>query len=600
MKKLIFFFLFLVFNGYAQFNFERNWGTYLGDERFVFADSKVDRDGNLYIVGYINGNDLTNILSFTDATSHQPNYGGGETDGFIIKLNPSGAIVWGTFFGGQNDDAITAIDIDMNSGNFYLLGTTSSTTNIATTGSFQALYGGGIRDAFISKFSSTGSLEWSTYYGGTSQDGDSSTRAQQSSISYDGNNSIYVVFPIASEGLATNGAFQSGLFPDNMTVGTNATPAHLVKFDTDGNRIWSTYYGIYWSFMIKANANGVYLFWNSQDCPPSGTYNTYYGTAGAYQAIPASCRDVVLTKFGTDGQRVWSTYYGGSNNGDTATGKNSIDLIDDKIYFTGNSANYTNQEIATTGSYMTNVTGTSSNFIVQFNDDCTRNFGTYNGSTIVNNAAGHTSNVVVGEKIDSFYNYGATGYTQNITTTDGYKSQLSGTGKDAFVCKFDNQSEKNWGTYYGGELDEIDAQFHYYANGTKFYIIGKTQSYTQIASVNGLQPNKQVFDSENPQNEYNLFVAHFQVQELSNEVFNRNDFSIYPNPSSNGTFFIMFDSELPENTYLELFDISGKKIHEQQLEEMQNTITLQNIVKGMYFAKITKNGQTVSSKIIID
>jgi hypothetical protein len=39
----------------AQFNFQRNLGTYFGDERFVLTNSEIDSNDNLYIAGTIYG-----------------------------------------------------------------------------------------------------------------------------------------------------------------------------------------------------------------------------------------------------------------------------------------------------------------------------------------------------------------------------------------------------------------------------------------------------------------------------------------------------------------------------------------------------------------
>ena len=46
---LIFVFIFFSKNIKAQFNYQRSWGTYFGDERFELGDSKTDSQGNLYI-----------------------------------------------------------------------------------------------------------------------------------------------------------------------------------------------------------------------------------------------------------------------------------------------------------------------------------------------------------------------------------------------------------------------------------------------------------------------------------------------------------------------------------------------------------------------
>ena len=105
MKNSILFFIFFISTlANAQFNFQRSWGTYFGDERFELSGSKIDSQGNLYIVGSVYGTDLTNLATFTNTTSYQQNYGGGNYDGFIVKFNSLGSIVWGTFFGGFSSD----------------------------------------------------------------------------------------------------------------------------------------------------------------------------------------------------------------------------------------------------------------------------------------------------------------------------------------------------------------------------------------------------------------------------------------------------------------------------------------------------------------
>jgi len=107
MKNSILFIIFFITTfANAQFNFQRSWGTYFGDERFVLTDSEIDSNGNLYIVGIVNGTDLTNITTFTNATSNQQNFGGGDYDGFLIKFNNLGQIVWGTFLGGSGFDRV--------------------------------------------------------------------------------------------------------------------------------------------------------------------------------------------------------------------------------------------------------------------------------------------------------------------------------------------------------------------------------------------------------------------------------------------------------------------------------------------------------------
>lgn len=582
----------------AQFNFQRSWGTYLGDERFEFGDSGVDSEGNLYIVGTVNGSDLTNLLPFTNADSYQPEYGGGFSDGFIIKLNPSGAMVWGTFFGGEEKDRITAITFD-NDDNLYVLGITSSREHITTAGSFQEVHGGGARNAFMAKFLATGSLQWSTYYGGEGADG-SDHPTQKSSISFDGNNAVYAVFDVSSPNLATEGAFQTTLYPENMSS-TFLDPELLVKFDLNGNRLWATYYGIHFTASVEADENSVYVAGFSYDCPPR-EYNTYYGTANAFMPEPGNCKDVFLTRFSPTGERLWSTYYGGYKSGEATTEKRAIALKDDTVFIAGIAPDYDNHEIATPGAYQENGLGF---FVANFNADGTRNWGTYNGLNIDsaggNNAGLTISSILSVQESSNFYHYGVTDYSDNIATEDAYQPTKNDGDKDAFICKFRDQNIKLWGTYYGGELAESNVSFHPYDNGSRFYIVGETRSFTQIASENGFQTSKSVFDTsmDNEINAFTLFVAHFEPESLSIGDVAQTDFSIFPNPND-GTFVVKFNGNGFESTKMELFNVLGQKIHSQILDQAQTTIKTQHIEKGLYFAVLTKKGQSSVSKVVIE
>jgi hypothetical protein len=584
--KLILLINFVLFskNLNAQFNFQRSWGTYFGDERFELRDSKIDSNGNLYIAGNVYGADLSNLATFTNSSSYHQNYGGGDYDGFIIKFNNLGQIVWGTFLGDSGFDKITAIDIDTNN-NIYIIGSTSSNSNIATTGAFQEnLNGSG--DIFISKFTSTGSVVWSTYFGGNGNEFNSISR-----ISFDGQNNLYISSAASSPNMATTGVFQE-------TVNNSAS--QISKFDLNGNRIWTTYYGLnipLWN--LKANISGVYVGSHTLDCPPNWSYNTYFGTLGAYKPLPENCREIHLTKFNTNGQREWGTYYGG-NLSESMSDKNSIDVKDDKIYFSGGARNYSNEEIATNGTYQPNNNGFS-NFIVQFNQNGTRNWGTYNGNSTSSSNTFSRSYIKIDRDSNSFYNYGATGMQSNIATNDGYLTTTNSSyGNDAYFCKFTDQNTKSWGTYYGGELDEKDIDFHPYKNnGNNFYIVGATQSLTQMATTNGLQQTKLIFDTVNydQQNAYNIFIAHFEPNPLSNESFSDNSIIIYPNPANN--FITIKNNETTsENFNYKIIDVTGRIVKNGSSKFNEN-IYIDSCSNGVYALQIeTENGNKLIKKII--
>lgn len=94
--------------------------------------------------------------------------------GFLVdKLVPSRATfiidpvpvrVWGTYYGGTDDDIAFTSVVD-NAGCCYIAGRTYSTSNIASSGAYQMIMGG-LGDAFFAKFSPSGQRIWATYYGG--------------------------------------------------------------------------------------------------------------------------------------------------------------------------------------------------------------------------------------------------------------------------------------------------------------------------------------------------------------------------------------------------------------------------------------------------
>ena len=239
--------------------------------------------------------------------------------------------------------------------------------------------------------------------------------------------------------------------------------------------------------------------------------------------------------------------------------------------------------------------------IVQFNQDSSRNWGTYNGNYSNSSNVFPFSSVITAKQSNSFYNYGSTGMANNISTPDGYLTTTNSIySSDAFICKFTDQNTKSWGTYYGGELEERDIDFHPYDNGNKFYIVGTTQSLTQIASTNGLQQTKQIFDTVNftQQSAYNIFIAHFEPNPLSNESFiANNSIIIYPNPA-NDYIKIENNKTTTENFNYKIIDVTGR-IVKNDTSRFNENINIENFSDGIYTIKIeTENGEKTSKKLI--
>jgi hypothetical protein len=596
MKKIILLILISFTANSQDLNFKRSWGTYFGDDRYQYLESAVDTNGDLYVVGLIT-NDETIPLPVFESTAHQPTYGGGSTDGFIAKFNNQGEVLWISYFGGTNQDMISGIAID-GSNSVYIVGTTDSETDIATTGSLQPIISGG-SDVFVARFSPNGILEWSTYYGGTLNDGTifySYSGRKNLQIAHDSTNSLYILAMTDSSGLGTTDTFQTN---------KENSPYILTKFDNYGQRVWATYYGNYTQnqiYSLTANTEAVYLVGNTFEIPPTGIpYNTYFGTAGTYNAQPNNYADVFVSKFDTEGHREWSTYYGGTTGENTSS--NCVKTFQNKLYFTGEGSS---NILATSGTFQ-ETTNAVSPFLVEFNPDGTRrNWATFNGlaenQTIVYGS--HSLNITI-DSNGKLYQSGTIGLTANIATTSGFQTNLIYSNftnnLDGFVSVFDNSGQKLWGTYYGGNNRELEMISHPYENN--FYIVGTTASTESIATPNSLQPNFILTNTDpNASLRTNIFIAHFEPNNLSISKNTLNSLQLFPNPNK-GNFSIKGNFSSLQNLEMIIYDNQGRTIYTKKIIGLEDTIpvTLENkLQSGMYFVKIFNSEIEKTIKMMVE
>jgi len=343
----------------------RQWGTYYGGTGIEYGYScATDASGNVYMAGYTTSN---NGAAIATAGSHQSVFGGGSTDAFLVKFNSNGLRQWGSYYGGAGDDRGWSCATD-GSGNVYLSGYTDSDvgTPIATVGSHQSTYGGGIYNAFLVKFNSSGVRQWGTYYGGSLPDfgyscvTDALGNVYLTGVSYSSNGTV----------IATAGSHQSA---------NAGGDAFLVKFNSSGVRQWGTYYGGTggdegYSCVSDASGN-VYMSGYT-----SSSTGTAIATAGSHQsAYGGGFNDAFLVKFNSSGVRLWGTYYGGA--GDDFDYSCTTDAIGN-VYLAGWTGTNTGTLIASAGSYQTvHGGGTYDAFLAKFNSTGIRQWGTYYGGT---------------------------------------------------------------------------------------------------------------------------------------------------------------------------------------------------------------------------
>lgn len=154
--------------------------------KFFYADNFrgdviTDTLGNIYAAMHVRSNNFP-----IAGTPFQPG-NAGRQDGVVFKLNPDlSQLIWGSFLGGADDDALYSIDFD-SQGDIYVSGGTRSQNLQGTSGRAYPAYNGGPADGFIAVISPDGqSIRRATYWGGSNYD-------QIFSLDLDDNDDVYVV-----------------------------------------------------------------------------------------------------------------------------------------------------------------------------------------------------------------------------------------------------------------------------------------------------------------------------------------------------------------------------------------------------------------------
>jgi len=164
------------------------YSTYLGGNGGDFGSGiAVDSSGNAYVAG------ATASTNFPTASPFQAALGGGF-DAFVTKLNAAGsALVFSTYLGGSAGDGGSAIALDVDI--VYVTGDTAS-TNFPTANAIQAAFGGGT-DGFVAKLDIP-DLVFATYLGGSGDDSGASIAVDSGGNAYVTGETASTDFPTMS------------------------------------------------------------------------------------------------------------------------------------------------------------------------------------------------------------------------------------------------------------------------------------------------------------------------------------------------------------------------------------------------------------------
>ncbi len=228
----------------------RQIGTSVDD---VGTGLAADAYGNVYVGGHTYG-DVGGVNA-------------GNRDMFVVKYDTAGNEVWSQQFGTARDDYVNSVAVDA-SGNIYISGGTTY-----NTGTYL-----GTIDVVLTKLDPLGNVLWSRQFGSNY------TTEIGRSVAIDGFGNPYV------------GGHTSG---DIGGPSAGGTDAFVVKFDDEGNELWSRQIG-------TSSAD----YGHTMDVDAAGNAYIAGPTRGSLGGPNEGDYDVFLTKFDPSGNELWSQQIG--------------------------------------------------------------------------------------------------------------------------------------------------------------------------------------------------------------------------------------------------------------------------------------------------
>ncbi|MEY3598484.1 MAG: hypothetical protein RL521_906, partial [Bacteroidota bacterium] len=237
-----------------------------------------------------------------------------------LTIDPE--VIWSSYYGGEAFDEVNGISSDLDN-NVFITGTTTSTSGIAgisSTGVMHQANINGTRDAFVAKFNENGQRLWATYYGGEGQD-------EGNTIAVDRFGFVYMAGTTTSNYAISSFGFQTTL--------SGIRDGYMVKFNTNGQRVWGSYIGGSASEgvlgMAIDNEDRLILLGEttSNDFPAFGNGDNIYGGQG----------DLFVTCINGVGSLYWSSYWGGE--GAEYAGGIGYDIVSDNVYISGSTSSVT-------------------------------------------------------------------------------------------------------------------------------------------------------------------------------------------------------------------------------------------------------------------
>jgi len=327
-------------------------------------------------------------------------------DAIVVKLSPTGKLVYSTYLGKAEDDE--AIGIAVDSAGRACVGGVTRNSDFPTKNAIRPSYKGKT-DVFVTIFSAAGnSLLFSTFFGGSEYE-------TLGGLALDDHGYIYIAGFTWSKDFPIKNAYDSSH--------NGKTDAFLAKLGPLGKSlVYSTFlgggdYDIASGIAVDDSGSAHLTGWtSSKNFPKKNAYDKTQN--GEY--------DVFATKFAPNGQSlVYSTYIGGSKS------DSGVDIALDSVGAACVVGITHSPDFPCFGAYNDSINGSVDAFVFKLSSNGSALlFSTYLGGSAEDRGLG-----IAMDKVDDIYVAGETCST-DFPTKKAYDTTFNGGEYDIFVTKF--------------------------------------------------------------------------------------------------------------------------------------------------------------------
>ncbi|MBL0174570.1 MAG: SBBP repeat-containing protein [Ignavibacteria bacterium] len=435
-----------------------NWSTYYGGSSSDYArDVRCDAEGNTYVAGYTMSVDFP-----VSQGAFQPE-NGGNLDIFVVKLDAERKRVWGTYYGGSDEEEAPHMALDK-TGGVILAGYTSSTDFPVTPGAFQTVNNGKY-DVFLLKLDVNGSRLWATYAGGGLSDECGGVVVDREGGVVIAGGTYSTNFPVSKSASQTTNKGDFDVF--------------AAKFTPAGTRVWSSYFGGFgldYANSVSVNAEGQIIIAGYTE-----SANFPVTKDGAQPVYGGGQFDMFVLKLNPGGVPVWGTYFGGSKE------DRALSVTSDpsgRVIVSG----YTESQNfpATLNAFQKKLGGGLDGAILELNGKGAVVWASFLG--------GKALDIINDNVVDGAGNILVTGHTEsgNFPVTANAFQKRSGGAYDAFLVRLNSAGSRMFATYRGGKDQDIGYGLAVETRGNVI-MTGITSSTDFPISKNALQRKRAGF-----------------------------------------------------------------------------------------------------------